>query len=647
MALDLDNSYKRLRKSIESVETFNQVLDSEKQSQSQQQSSLEKSSEETLSPLDQLKEQKKRYQRQVESQLDKLLNINKLLPNDRYTGKTATSTSSFIKNSFSEALNQVKSKLPEIIQEEMLKQLGCTQEQTYSLGPFYIPVESIDLAGNLKEAPDSTVGKLFYEKPPIVIQNSPFSMNKELYNRIQNPGLSYNNEYGKNYKGASSQELFNFTYVQQDANGNNGNFYKVDLIPRENNKNLVGQFLTDYFKSIQLVDTKNIFLQVFQIIFGSISIQLKQGQGQILDFSYFQRIMTRVLGLCFDNRSEIDVSGIAKVAPLDGVDDSFFELTDVDLRLIESKLSNIQQGVFEYIDCTNVKQPLNVNELFDTLLLTLDVDDNNSAENTAIFNQATQTIKDKTLGPKFELGVKIDDDIISTLPQAIFAAVITPKVLFPFMILIKALESTIANIQTSAVNVVYNYESFVRTYKKFVIEVVSRITAEFVKILRDIIVRDVRKLLKALTRDLKKNQITKKYAIIAQLLEASILITQLVTDYRKCKSVVDDILNIIEFALRGADLPTPPFLRPLAALRTGFNDTRAMLEVIKTLQKNGIPTGPMPDGSPNLYLLAIKSQIEGIELERTKNGKTESLAPQQVVLPIGITVPQPFASIIK
>ena len=120
MALDLDNSYKRLRKSIESVETFNQVLDSEKQSQSQQQSSLEKSSEETLSPLDQLKEQKNRYQRQVESQLDKLLNINKLLPNDRYTGKTATSTSSFIKNSFSEALNQVKSKLPEIIQEEML-----------------------------------------------------------------------------------------------------------------------------------------------------------------------------------------------------------------------------------------------------------------------------------------------------------------------------------------------------------------------------------------------------------------------------------------------------------------------------------------------------------------------------------------------
>jgi hypothetical protein len=215
------------------------------------------------------------------------------------------------------------------------------------------------------------------------------------------------------------------------------------------------------------------------------------------------------------------------------------------------------------------------------------------------------------------------------------------------MILIKALESTIANIQASAVNVVYNYESFVRTYKKFVIEVVSRITAEFVKILRDIIVRDVRKLLKSLTKDLKKNQITKKYAIIAQLLEASILITQLVTDYRKCKSVVDDILNIIEFALRGADLPTPPFLRPLAALRTGFNDTRAMLEVIKTLQKNGIPTGPMPDGSPNLYLLAIKSQIEGIESERTKNGKTESLAPQQVVLPIGITVPQPFASIIK
>jgi hypothetical protein len=44
--------------------------------------------------------------------------------------------------------------------------------------------------------------------------------------------------------------------------------------------------------------------------------------------------------LCFDDRREIDVSGVAKVAELDGVDDSFFELNEIDLRNIDSEISN-------------------------------------------------------------------------------------------------------------------------------------------------------------------------------------------------------------------------------------------------------------------------------------------------------------------
>jgi hypothetical protein len=178
------------------------------------------------------------------------------------------------------------------------------------------------------------------------------------------------------------------------------------------------------------------------------------------------------------------------------------------------------------------------------------------------------------------------------------------------------------------------------------IEIMSQIGAEFVKILRNIIIRDIRKLLQKITADLKKNQLTKKYAIISQLIEAAILVAQFIDDYRRCKSVIDDILNIIEFALRGTNIQIPPFLLPLAALRTGFNNTRAMLEVIAQMQKLGIPTGPLPDGSPNLYLQSIKSQIEGVESERTQNSKMSALTPQQIVLPIGITIPMPMSGIL-
>ena len=71
--------------------------------------------------------------------------------------------------------------------------------------------------------------------------------------------------------------------------------------------------------------------------------------------------------MCFDSRREIDVSGVAKVAELDGVDDTFFELTEVDLRQIEIKIDNIQNGVVEFEDCGNVKLPVNYDDILNDL----------------------------------------------------------------------------------------------------------------------------------------------------------------------------------------------------------------------------------------------------------------------------------------
>jgi hypothetical protein len=644
--LDLNEEYAKTSERIKSLDTYNQVTQGTQQLLSQQQSSFEQDTTNTASQLSQLQEQQKRFQRQVTSQLDKLLDLNTLLPNNRVSGQTVSSTASLIKNQFTESLNRIKSRIPQIIVDEMMNQLGCSQEQTYNSLSFYIPVESVDLFGTLKLSPDTTVGKLTYESPKITIQDAPFSMNKELYERVQNENVSYSNSYGQDYLGSSNQSLFDIVYVTKDGNGNNGNFFKVDLKNRADNLNLISQFMTDYFNSIEIVNTKNIFLQLFQNLFGAVSIDLKMGVGQVEDGEYFQKILTRILGLCFDDRSEIDVSGNAKVAPLDGVDESFFELTDIDLREIESKLSNIQRGVIEYQDCTNVKLPVDTQAIFNNLLQILDFDENDSAKTIALLNQTVNSVKGNTGWPQIDsIGIKIDNEIVKSLPKALYTAVLSPKVLLPFMVMFKALESALVSTTTSAVNQVYNLKTFINVFKKMNIQIMSKIGAEFVKILRNIIVRDVRKLLQVVTKDLQKSAVTKKYAIITQLIELTILITQLVDDYRKCKSVIGDILNIIEFALRGTSIQIPPFLLPLASLRSGFNSVRASLQVIQNFQALGIPTGPMPDGSPNQFMIAQQAAITGVESERDKNSKIAGMTPQQIVLPIGITIPVPFTGI--
>jgi hypothetical protein len=549
--VDLNSAYDNAENSIKAIQTFNQVSEDNKQITSQQQSSQEKAAEETVSPLTQLQENKKKFQRQTETQLDKLLNLNQLLPDNRLSGKSSSSVVSLVKNDFLIALNQIKSELPGIIKKAMLKQLGCSQEQTYDVSTFsangiFIPVESVDLFGLLKESPTTPMGRLMYETLPTDksfkdltttatttttttttsrsgVQKNPYFMNRQLYERIQSEGVSYDATYGQNYLGLSQQGLLDITYVTEDDNGNQGSFFQVILPDRLDNKNLVSQFITDYFETIKMVDTKNIYLRIFQVLFGAMSIQLKNGSAETESQLIFQKILTRILGLCFDERNEIDVSGNAKVAPLDGVDETFFELTDIDLREIESNLSNIQRGVIEYQDCTTVKLPVDTQAIFNNLLQILDLDENNSAATTALLNQTVDSVKGNTQWPQIDsIGIKIDNEIIKSLPRALYSAVLSPKVLLPFMVMYKALETALNAGVQSAVNEVYNLKTFLNVFKKMNVQIMSKIGAEFVKILRNIIVRDVRRLLQVVSRDLQKSAVTKKYAIIAQLIELTI-----------------------------------------------------------------------------------------------------------------------------
>ena len=656
MALDLNEQYDFLFSRLKAIDTYNEISSATPQLTNQQQSSLEESATKTLSPESNLSQQKKRYQRQPSSQIKKLLQVSKLISNEIRSGDTTTSITNFVKDSFSEALNEVKSKIPQIIADQMLKELGCTQEQTYdtavinNTNGIYIPVESIDLFGFLKESPSNPITAFFYEKGTVNIQSDPFSMNRELYVRTQNGGQTYQAQYGQNYLGKSKQPLFDFEYVTQDGVGNTGNFYKVSLKNRQDSnltqsQNLVGQFIVDYLNTIRIVDTKYLYIQIFQFLFGHMSIQLNQGTNQLEDIGYFDKLIARILGLCFDSREEIDVSGIAKVAPLDGVDESFFELTDVDLRQIESEISNIKLGVFEYEECTTIKQPYNSNEVQNTLNQLLFIDDDNVSDNTRVLNEAIESVKNQTLGPTFDLGLAIDEDIIDKFVTALYAAIISPKVLLPMMIMVKALENDQQNIQNSVLNKVYDLQSFIKTFKTFNVEVVATIGAEFTKILTEIIKRDLRKLLRKIIRNLRKEATKKINLQTKSLLALGIIVTQIIPNYKKCKSVVDSIVDLIQLSLRGTKLDIPATALLFSKFRSGFSDDRAMIGVIEELQKRGIPTGPMPDGSPNLWLLSIQSQINGTESERLQNGRNQGILPALKVLPIGITIPERFDSV--
>jgi len=649
--------------------------------------SASKASSQITSQLDKIKNLQKRFFREPPNSMDQLLGFL------GQTQGTGSGTSTYIRKKMLEAAALIEPKLSVIIKEETIKALGCSIEQTYNgISPsvlesqplpllpqqegIYIPVSSIDLFSNLKQSPETNFGKIFYEaQSPSGDQkfrpyggDVPFPMNKQLYQLMEsnNTGRSFNQINGKNYLGKSGQDLFDVQYSNVNSFGVTGDYYRIALINREdgsgNISNNVGEFISDYYSTIKLVDTVDIGAQIVNIISGAVSMNAQVGYGQLDEQSKFDLLIQRILGLCFDSRREIDVSGVAKVAELDGVDDSFYELTEIDLRNIEVKINNIQNGVMEFIDCDNVKVPVDTEVLISQLI---DFRDTLTGQTVEQQVATLETIVDSisqnpdwrlTIPNNFNASVSINTNVIKKIPLAVAASVLSPKVLLPLYTLLSVVQSgatytynqavTSANTATNSVNttidnignaganigqagsnIVTNGADFLKVYKTFSIQVISKVNAEFLRVLFEILKKDIVNLVGSIIADVSKSHLTKKYAMILRLIQIALIVAQLISDYRKCKNLLDNILLLL--SLIGQSVGTSPTIPlPLLALSgalPGISAEQMTINTIQILQGLGVPTGTLPDGSPNLMLQFNLATNKAIVSNITEEGKVESI----------------------
>lgn len=660
--LDSSNSAQEISSRISALKTSAEVLRSEARLKSSVGNSFTKSSGQITSQLDKIKNLQKRYQREPPNSFDQLLNF---ISQTRGQGPE---TLTYLRKKLLEVTVKMEPKISAIIQEESIKALGCSQEQTYkgiSLstlefqplptipqspndGFLYIPVQSVDFFSNLKNSPNSQVGKVYYETPDPSASSEfkpfggfvNFPMNKQLYRLMEpsNRNRSLSQILGKNYAGRSGQSLFDIQYTNTNQFGVSGDFFRVALINRQNNNspNKVGQFISDYYNTIRIADSVNIGAQIVNILSGVLSIKGEVGFGELQKESKFGLIVQRILGLCFDNRREIDVSGVAKVGELDGVDESFFELNEIDLRNIDAEVSNIQNGVMEFQDCENVKVPVDVENLVSQLIEFRNLTGQTVEQEVSNIEQIIDSISQNpdwnvVIPNNFNASMSINTQALKKLPLAIASAILSPKVLLPIFCLMAATQNqasftynqtvTSANTATSATvsstnNIITDGSDFLRKWKTFSIGLITRINAEFLKTLFDILKKDILLLLNVIVRDVARTQALKKYAIILRLIEVSIVVARLINDYRRCKSLLGNILYLLNLinSRPQSDIPLP--LLAAAKFLPGFSPQRATINVIEELQQLGIPTGTLPDGSPNLMLLYNLASNKGFDKER-------------------------------
>ena len=635
MSLDLNADYKKVQDKVSATKSYTNAKAQYSAAKKKAGETFDEKKSDVTQSLNSVKEQTKRFEKQIKSQFEQLLDINNI------TGGKGSNSIKYIKKLLLQTLKNIEPKILEILNEESLNAVGCDQQQMFNGQTLYIKVSSIDLGGLLKKDPTEPIGKVLYEKDPIQVQQYPFSLNKELYTRIES-GQPYSVDNGQLYIGQSGQDLFDIQYVETDNLGQTGPWYKVTLVNRVNNVNKVGEFMIDYYKTIKIVDYHNIMASIMDALSGAISIQANIGLVQAEDATKFELILQRILGLCFDSKTEIDVSGVAKVAELDGVDDSFFEFTEIDLRNIDLKVNNIKNGVVEYENCDNVKLPVNSEAVLDSLENLLHIPDSDLVNAS---DALTQSLTDNPDWSGFAISGNINDAVnlnfVKLIAQGLITAILSPKILLPIFTMLKSLGNTI----TDQIN---SFMDFAKNFKSFVINLVSKIGSLFVKEIFELIKKDIKNLIQQVIMDVAKETKDKRIIMILKLIQLLLVVIQFVKDFRRCKSVVDELLWLLKIATSGLggggvgafsrrDLPLP--LLFASQLMEGYSESRAFLGAIEEMQKLGIPTGPMPDGSPNLDILSRFATMRAMANEDAENNKVQIAVGPLSITPAGLTVP--------
>ena len=124
--LDVNSSSQEIESQITAVDAYIETLKAEKKLRKDKKNPYSKEGDLRAAQLNKIALQQKRFQRNVPTSMDQL---NKLLG---LTSGNGTASKKYIRNLILTAAVQAENEIKTIVQEEALKALGCTQEQTYS-----------------------------------------------------------------------------------------------------------------------------------------------------------------------------------------------------------------------------------------------------------------------------------------------------------------------------------------------------------------------------------------------------------------------------------------------------------------------------------------------------------------------------------
>jgi hypothetical protein len=377
------------------------------------------------------------------------------------------------------ALPEIEREIKTALKTELKSIVSCGVDPSIpawfkTSGPgIVIKVDQIDFFDLMKADPNSKGGELLFG-------DASTDFNRFLYDTIQNDGST------QTWKG-----ILDFTF---NSIGPVNNTLTIKANPSYNTKTLT-DLDNNFIDSLSLFNSEQIINNIIDILFGSISVDIKKTTKQLKK----EAEVNDVIDCMVDSDAD------------DPIDDSFFTFTNEEVYQQDLKADQRKNGIRLLQCCNKIKATVPLNFLTDfnnqmSAATTTATKKVVIAENLdAMADQNTVNSTDQTDGISIKLN--FIQEIINNLIKAIVGIVISPKVATIFLVNYKIIYGPDAEYDGAT--------EFIKANKNLFKAIIKKITEIIIKKLISIALKEIAQLV-AKTQVVK--QVEKGKAKLAQLL---------------------------------------------------------------------------------------------------------------------------------
>tara|TARA_B100000700_G_scaffold331302_1_gene462998 strand:+ start:11953 stop:14058 length:2106 start_codon:yes stop_codon:yes gene_type:complete len=563
-----------------------------------------------------------------------------------------------------QAIFTVIPKIKHIVIEEILAAFNCDLSMNVPVVgdgiscPIEIKISHIDLFKNLKLSPDEGVGKFAYEAEPYVAGSTPFSMNRFLHFLLQNPNTPYQ------VQGKSGLNLFTIEYDGGDylkisphykaSNGgaadNNSVFDGCpgpggQASPGDGTKFTVIEFVVDYFENIRLFQLHNILGAILELLSGLITF----GNGgvnlaDLLGINELIKVLNNIIGACDGgDLGEVGTDTKQFIQELDD-DDSWFRFNVEEQQNLVDETNRKRKGVIALQSCAEIEIPLDLQTFIDAAddIIQAELVQAGSGFKTfeLIIQNGLAESADKEPDPYFnplDWSIDFKEELIVKFPDILMIALLSPKLCLPVVLVYKFLNENAL--------LASNPKEWMKIFKRVVVRIAREVLAEVVRILFNIVIGYLTKMLMDKLKRIIGEKGKKYIKVVTALINALMPWIDELRNAKDCKSILDTLLRLLEAVAPDVPFGVPPWLLFATKKRAGTSSLRTFEKLITKLEEFGYPTGDMPSGEPNLDLLGQFALIESMDDEKSTNGRVQSISdPATASGPPGLTIIPPIVS---